>query len=113
MISDFGEQFFRYSYTYKDSNELIYQVSMSAIVQGLSKFYTLTQPYGIQVFYNEAELNSWSSRIRFERKQIGRSGWFDLELEISDEDMEVLKNADSIASLSGDLGVEAKPEGEE
>lgn len=94
MIGDFGEQFFRYSYTYKDSNELIYQVSMGAIVQGLSKFYTLTQPYGIQIFYNSAELNSWSSRIRFERKKIGRSGWFDLELEISDEDMEVLKNAD-------------------
>jgi len=94
MVSDFGEQFFRYSYSYKDTNELIFQLSMNSMVQGLSKFYTITTPYGIQVFYNKAELSSWSSRIRFERKQIGRSGWFDLELEISNEDMDVLQNAD-------------------
>ncbi len=94
MVNNFGEQFFRYSYYYKDTNELIYQVSMNTIVTGLSKFYTATAPYGVQVFYNKAELSSWSSRIRFERKQIGRSGWFDLELEISDEDMEILNNAD-------------------
>ncbi|EQC44668.1 DEAD/DEAH box helicase [Bacteriovorax sp. Seq25_V] len=94
MVNNFGEQFFRYSYYYKDTNELIYQVSMNTIVTGLSKFYTATAPYGVQVFYNKAELSSWSSRIRFERKQIGRSGWFDLELEISEDDMEILNNAD-------------------
>ena len=94
FVLDFGSQFFRYSYFYADSNELIYQVSMNTIVSGLSKFYTLTKVFGAQVFYNQNELNQWSSRIRFERNKIGRNNWFDLELEISDEDMEVLKNAD-------------------
>lgn len=94
MVADFGEQFFRYSFYYKDTNELIYQTPMSSIVASLSKFYNTLTPFGIQVFYNKAELNSWSSRIRFERNKIGRSGWFDLELHISDEDYEVLKNAD-------------------
>lgn len=94
LVADFGEQFFRYSFFYKDSLELVYQVSMATIVSSLSKFYNTVTPFGVQVFYNEAELNSWSSRIRFERKQIGRDGWFDLELQISDEDYEILKNAD-------------------
>ncbi len=94
MVQDFGDQFFRYSYSYKDTNELIFQLSMNGMVQGLTKFYSMTTPYGVQVFYNKAELSSWSSRIRFERKQIGRSGWFDLELEVSDDDLEVIKNAD-------------------
>ncbi len=94
FVLDFGPQFFRYSYFYTDTNELIMQVSMSTIVQGLSKFYAMANTFGVSVFYNQAQLNQWSSRIRFERDKIGRSGWFDLELAIDDEDLEVLKNAD-------------------
>ena len=94
FINDFGDQFFRYSYFYRDTNELIYQISLNAMVTGLSKLYTQASLFGVNIFYNKVQLSSWSSRIRFERKKIGRSGWFDLELEVDDNDLEVIQNAD-------------------
>ncbi|MFG1500695.1 DEAD/DEAH box helicase [Halobacteriovorax sp. XZX-3] len=100
MVTEFGDHFFRYSYLYRDTNEVIFQVSMSQITQGLSKLFTVTKPYGVEIFYNNNEIKNWNSRIRFERKQIGRSGWFDLELEINDVDQEVLKNVDLDNSIA-------------
>lgn len=99
LYQSFGETFFRFS-NYDDENKVLsYNVSSTNIFQGISNFYHKTLPYGIQIFYDSHEINRWTSKVRFERKQAS-TNWFDLELAISDYDLEILKNIDLDNSIS-------------
>ncbi len=93
LYKNFGELFFRFSSYNKKSYELSFQISMSALFRGLTDFYTELSPYGISIYYNKNEIKRWNSRIRFERKRMMNS-WFDLELHITDQDLEIIKRAD-------------------
>ena len=89
----FGEMFYRFSAYQSDSMELTFNVSGSSLFQGLSEFNTRLLPHGVNIYYNRNEISRWSSKIRFERKATSTK-WFDLELNISDEDLELIQNAD-------------------
>ena len=93
LYQNFGEMFFRFSQYNKRTHELTFQISMSNLFRGLTTFYSALAPFGISIYYNKNEIKKWNSRIRFERKSTFNS-WFDLELHISNEDLEIIKNAD-------------------
>jgi len=103
LIANFGDQFFRFSSYLPENNELRYSVPTSTLFQGLMKFQTDTSVYGIPLFYNRQEIAKWSSRIRFERRS-STTKWFDLTMEISKEDLEIIQNLNPESGLvmSGD-----------
>ncbi|MCB9062099.1 MAG: DEAD/DEAH box helicase [Halobacteriovoraceae bacterium] len=95
----FGELFFRFSSYNEDSQKVSFQISFSNLLSGLSGFYTKMFPYGVEVLYNNDKIKTWSGKIRFER---GRSdlNWFDVNLEIDDKDLEILKKVDLENNIS-------------
>lgn len=93
FIGKFGELFFRFSKFEPELQELQFLVTQNILFSGLSEFNQRFQPYGLTVYYDRQELARWNSRIRFERKNNG-TRWFDLELELSKEDLELIRSAD-------------------
>lgn len=89
----FGDLFFRFSKYDLETRELTYSLPASTMFQGLSEFHTRTSLHGVQIYYNRNEISRWSSKIRFERKSTA-TNWFDLELKINSEDMDLVNNVD-------------------
>lgn len=89
----FGDQFFRFSRYHEETHSLEYQVAASQIFQGLQEFNARFLPYGVSVYYDRQEISRWSSRIRFERRSTATQ-WFDLELNLTEEDLEIVSQAD-------------------
>ncbi len=93
LLTHFDEQLFRYSNYNSTNREITFSITASNLFAGLPKFYTSMFPFGVTIFYDRNEITQWSSRIKFERKSSGTK-WFDLELNVSQEDLQVIKNAD-------------------
>ena len=93
MIENFGDMIFRYSEYNNENRTLTLQISSSNLFNGLSKFHQDVFPYGVQLFYDRNEISRWSSRIRFERRS-SSTKWFDLELNVSDDDLSIITKAD-------------------
>ncbi|EQC45793.1 SNF2 family N-terminal domain protein [Bacteriovorax sp. BSW11_IV] len=93
LYQNFGEMFFRYADYMKDRKELVFQIAKSNLFTGLNEFYKSLAIHGITIFYDRHEIANWSSRIRFERR-LSSNQWFDLELNVDNEDLYVIENAD-------------------
>ncbi len=92
LYSNFNEILFRFSKYDCELNELSYQISASNLFSSLSAFQQTLAPFGTTVYYERSELAVWSSQIRFERRnKLG--SWFDLELNIDDDDLEIITQA--------------------
>ncbi len=89
----FTDALFRYSVHLQEDREIHLMSTASTLFNGLSEFYTKMTPFGVVVWYDRKEIGPWSSRIRFERKQ-ATTNWFDLELQIHNDDWNVIKGAD-------------------
>jgi len=93
LYKSFGDGFFRFSKYDSETRELTYALPSSTLFQGLSEFHARATFHGVHLYYNRNEIGRWSSKIRFERKSTA-TNWFDLELEIDEEDMEIIQNLD-------------------
>jgi superfamily II DNA or RNA helicase len=92
IYSSFGENFFRYSeYCYKE-RAMRFTVSSNLLFRGIASFQQQVAPFGITIYYQKKNIAFWHSRISFERRQ-NYGDWFDLKLNISDYDIEVIKQA--------------------
>lgn len=93
MVQHFSDQFFRYAHTDHEFKRVKYDVQPAIIFQGLAEFHRLATLYGIEIYYDRNEISKWNSRIRFERRS-SSTKWFDLELNIDEADLAVIKEAD-------------------
>ncbi|MCK5882989.1 MAG: DEAD/DEAH box helicase family protein, partial [Bacteriovoracaceae bacterium] len=93
LLTHFDEQIFRYSSYNSTNREITFTMSAVNLFEGLPKFYNAMSPFGVTIFYDRNEITQWSSRIKFERRSTGTK-WFDLELNVSQDDLQVIKNAD-------------------
>lgn len=93
FVECFSEVSFRFSEYYNDREVIEYLIPTNTLLSGISVFYKALEPYGISIYYNQVEVHKWRSRIKFERRS-HTTKWFDLELQLSDEDLEVIKNAE-------------------
>ena len=93
LLSYFDEQIFRYSSFIPETQELSLLVAPPLLFAGLNRFYQALAPYGITIYYDRNEVMSWNSRVSFERKREGTK-WFDLELNINQIDLQIIKSAD-------------------
>ncbi len=89
----FGDLFFRFSKFDPENRGLEFFLSSSNLFANLSVFYKKMSPYGLQLFYNSKEVGHWNSKIHFERRT-HHTDWFDLELYMPQEDLDVLRHVD-------------------
>ncbi|OFZ71033.1 MAG: hypothetical protein A2451_13880 [Bdellovibrionales bacterium RIFOXYC2_FULL_39_8] len=98
LHNHFSELLFRFAEYDYESGKLIYLISSSAIFSGMSSFYSEMLKYSIKVFYDRNQISTWTSRVRFERRS-SATKWFDLELNISKEDWEIISSATASTGL--------------
>jgi superfamily II DNA or RNA helicase len=93
IIQHFSEQFFRYVSFDPEEMQIKYDLTPITIFQGLAEFHRQASILGLEIYYDRNEISKWNSRIRFERRS-SSTKWFDLELNIDQEDLDVIKEAD-------------------
>ncbi len=98
MIQHFGDQFFRYAHLDGEEKKIKYDVQPAVVFQGLTEFHRAVTLMGIEIYYDRHEISKWNSRIRFERRS-SSTKWFDLELNIDQDDLAVIQEADLEAGM--------------
>ncbi|MFA6238898.1 MAG: DEAD/DEAH box helicase [Bacteriovorax sp.] len=93
MVQCFGDQFFRYAQVDSETKKIKYDVQPAVVFQGLTDFHRQVTLFGIEIYYDRHEISKWNSRIRFERRS-SSTKWFDLELNIDQDDLAVILEAD-------------------
>ena len=92
-LDSFGEAGFKTSFYYKDERKIVFQIPKNNLLEGVALFYQQLTPLKIPIFYDQQQIRTWKSSIRFERNQ-DKLDWFQLDLIVSDQDMDVIKNAE-------------------
>lgn len=98
LIQNFTDQFFRYAHLDGENKKVKYDVLPAVVFQGLTEFHRQVSILGIEIFYDRHEISKWNSRIRFERRS-SSTKWFDLELNIDEDDLAVIQEADLEAGM--------------
>ena len=93
MVQHFTDQFFRYAHVDNETKKVRYDVLPAVVFQGLTEFHRLVTHLGVEIYYDRHEISKWNSRIRFERRS-SSTKWFDLELNIDQDDLSVIQEAD-------------------
>lgn len=88
----FGTTAGRFSFYSTENRTTYFQLPKSHLFNGVANFYKRLQQYNIPIFYNNVEVKTWSSNIRFERKK-SNLDWFEVNLVLDDHDYQVIKNA--------------------
>lgn len=89
----FGESAARFSFHSTENKKVYYQLPKSYLFNGITQFYKRMQKHNLPVFYNNVEIKTWSSNIRFERKK-SNLDWFEVNLVVDQKDLEIIKNAE-------------------
>jgi SNF2 family DNA or RNA helicase len=89
----FTETAARFSFFQKEARRVYFQFPKSYLFNGIANFYRRVQKHQIPIFYNNVEVKTWSSNIRFERQK-SNLDWFEVSLVIDEKDLNVIKNAD-------------------
>jgi len=87
-----GESASRFSFYQAQDKRLLFQVPKNQLLNGISGFHKTLGPFGTKIFYNENEVKTWTSNIKFERQK-SNLNWFEVNLVIDEKDLEVIKNA--------------------
>ncbi len=93
FLDSFGELGFKTSFYFKEDRKIVFQVPKNNLLEGVAAFYQLLLPLKIPIFYDQQQIRTWKSTIRFERNK-ERLDWFQLDLVVSDEDLDVIRNAE-------------------
>ncbi|MBT4791120.1 MAG: DEAD/DEAH box helicase [Halobacteriovoraceae bacterium] len=89
----FTETAARFSFYQKENRKIYYQLPKSFLFNGIASFYKRLQKHQIPIFYNNVEIKTWSSNIRFERQK-SNLDWFEVNLVLDENDYNIIKNAD-------------------
>lgn len=89
----FGESAARFSFYSVEQKKVYYQLPKSFLFNGITQFYKRMQKFSIPVFYNNVEIKTWSSNIRFERKK-SNLDWFEVNLVVDQKDLNIIRNAE-------------------
>ncbi len=93
FLDSFGEIGFKTSFYFKDERKVVFQVPKNTLMEGVANFYQNLIPLKIPIFYDQVQIRTWKSSIRFERNK-EKLDWFQLDLVVTDEDMNVIRNAE-------------------
>jgi superfamily II DNA or RNA helicase len=93
FLESFGELGFKTSFYLKEDRKIVFQIPKTNLLEGIAHFYQQLTPLKIPIFYDQQQVRTWKSSIRFERNK-EKLDWFQMDLIINDDDMEVIKNAE-------------------
>jgi SNF2 family DNA or RNA helicase len=93
FLESFQDIGLKTSFYLKEERKVIFQIPKSNVLEGVPKFYQTLNLFNISLFYDQVQVKTWKSSIRFERND-KKLDWFQLDLVISDEDLEIIKNAE-------------------
>ena len=93
FLDSFGELGFKTSFYFKDQRKIVFQIPKNNLLEGIAAFYQFLVPLKIPIFYDQQQIRTWKSNIRFERNR-ERLDWFQLDLVVSDDDLNVIRNAE-------------------
>lgn len=93
FLDSFNEIGFKTSFYIKDDRKIIFQIPKNNLLEGIANFYQQLTPLKIPIFYDQQQIRTWKSTIRFERNK-EKLDWFQLDLVVSDDDLDVIKNAE-------------------
>ena len=93
FLDSFGELGFKTSFYFKEERKIVFQIPKNNLLEGVAAFYQLLLPFKIPIFYDQQQIRTWKSTIRFERNK-DRLDWFQLDLVVTDEDLDVIRNAE-------------------
>lgn len=93
FLDSFGEIGFKTSFYFKDDRKIVFQIPKNNLLEGVANFYQQLTPLKIPIFYDQQQIRTWKSSIRFERNK-EKLDWFQLDLIVNDDDLDVIKNAE-------------------
>ena len=93
FLDSFTEIGFKTSFYHKDDRKIVFQIPKNNLLEGITNFYQQLTPLNIPIFYDQQQIRTWKSSIRFERNK-EKLDWFQLDLVVSDDDLDVIKNAE-------------------
>jgi superfamily II DNA or RNA helicase len=93
FIDSFGEIGLKTSFYFKEERKVVFQIPKTNLLDGVANFYLQLTPLKIPIFYDQQQIKTWKSTIRFERNR-DKLDWFQLDLVVSDEDLDIIKNAE-------------------
>jgi SNF2 family DNA or RNA helicase len=93
FLDSFGELSLKTSFYFKDARKIVFQIPKNNLLEGVSNFYQQLIPFKIPIFYDQQQIRTWKSNIRFERNR-EKLDWFQLDLVVSDEDLHLIKSAE-------------------
>lgn len=93
FLDSFTEVALKTSFYMKDERKIIFQIPKNNLLEGVGSFYQELTPLKISIFYDQQQIRTWKSTIRFERNK-ERLDWFQLDLVVSDDDLNLIKNAE-------------------
>jgi SNF2 family DNA or RNA helicase len=93
FLDSFNEIGFKTSFYFKNERKIVFQIPKNNLLEGIAQFYQLLSPLGIGIFYDQVQIRTWKSSIRFERNK-DKLDWFQLDLVVNDDDLNVIKNAE-------------------
>lgn len=99
FIKNFTAQSFRFSTYEQEAKQVTLTIATSQVFQGLNTFNQEMSLYGVTVYYDRKEIAKWQSRVRFERRESSNK-WFDLELNLTDQDLEIIKKSNLETGLA-------------
>ncbi|MGE3609111.1 MAG: DEAD/DEAH box helicase [Bacteriovoracaceae bacterium] len=93
FLDSFGELGLKTSFYLKEERKIIFQIPKNTLLEGVANFYQQVTPLNITIFYDQQQIRTWKSSIRFERNR-EKLDWFQLELVVNEDDLNVIKNAE-------------------
>jgi SNF2 family DNA or RNA helicase len=99
LYESFGEFFFRFSEYDDESKKFSFKLSLEGLFEGIPKLQRKLINYSPVTLYENMEVGTWSSKIKFERQKRDHQ-WFEITFQVSEEDIEVIKNANLSSGLS-------------
>lgn len=93
FLDSFGELGLKTSFYLKDERKVVFQIPKNVLLTGIAHFYMELSALKIPIFYDQKQIKTWKSSIKFERNK-ERLDWFQLDLVINDEDLEIIKSAE-------------------
>lgn len=93
FLDSFQEIGLKSSFYHKDDRKIVFQIPKSNLLEGVSSFYQICTALNIPIFYDQVQVKTWKSAIRFERNKTNLD-WFELDLIVNDEDLDVIRKAE-------------------
>ena len=92
LVHSFDTHTTRFSFFKKQDQTVTFQIPKNHLLNHVTYLYDHLKRFNIPLFYQEKEVKTWQSNIRFERRKSDLD-WFELNLVVNEQDMAIIAGA--------------------